>query len=137
METFQCANQLSRIEPRPSLGKPLFLPQVIEELPSVKEVHDEVQLLVCLERVVQVNDERACDLLHDLPLDYTHLTWHILTLSLDREVPCGYLVLAEDFHCEDFPIRPFLNHVHFAETAAPYDLHHNEVFLRDLAALKV
>jgi hypothetical protein len=42
-----------------------------EEFSSVKEVHDKVEFIVCLESVVKINDEGVLDLLQYLPFSYT------------------------------------------------------------------
>lgn len=41
-----------------------------EEFTSIKEVHDEIELVVSLEGKVQVNDERVLDLLENFSLSY-------------------------------------------------------------------
>jgi len=52
VEAFECAQDLSCIEDRPRLCEPALLLEVIEELPSIEEVHDEVELRRCLESIV-------------------------------------------------------------------------------------
>lgn len=57
MKAFKGTNELGSIEACPGLGEALLLSQMIEELPSIEEVHNEIELLGGLERVVQLHDE--------------------------------------------------------------------------------
>jgi hypothetical protein len=57
METFNSAHDLCSVESGTFLGEFHVFSEMPEKLAAIKEVHDEVQLLVCLECVIQVDDE--------------------------------------------------------------------------------
>ena len=69
MEAFQGADKLCCIELSPIFGKTCIPAKVIEKLSAVQEIHNEVQLLVSLERIVKVYDEGALNLFHDFSFD--------------------------------------------------------------------
>ena len=68
MQASDGLNHLRRVETRSLLAKLGILSQVSEQLTTVAKVHDEVKFGVSLERVVQLDDERAIDLLQDMAL---------------------------------------------------------------------
>lgn len=70
METLKCTDKLSGIEFGSRLGELMLSPQVKEKFATVKEVHNEIELLGCLKSVVQPDNERALNLLHDLSFHY-------------------------------------------------------------------
>lgn len=63
MQTLKREQYFSCVEARAWLCKPPFSLQVVEKLPSIQEIHDEVQLLWCLEGVVELHDEGMVDFL--------------------------------------------------------------------------
>lgn len=86
VQSFKCTYQLGRVEPSPHFGEPLFLPQMEEQLPPIQKVHNEIELLSCLESVVQIDDEWALYLFHDLTFNYHIIINGIFTLSLEVEI---------------------------------------------------
>lgn len=78
MQALNSLDHLSGVETCSALGELVVLAEVVEELTTVEEVHDEVQLGVGLEGVVEVNNKGALDLLKNVPLRYKkfqRLTW--------------------------------------------------------------
>eukprot|EP00968_Pinguiococcus_pyrenoidosus_P002425 scaffold135_cov249-Pinguiococcus_pyrenoidosus.AAC.9 len=59
VEMLQCERQLGRVEARDSLRETTIPAKVEEELPSRTEVHHHEELLLVLERVVELGDERV------------------------------------------------------------------------------
>ena len=49
--------------------------QVVKKLAAIEKIHHEVQLGGCLERIVQLDNERTVDLLQDIPLSYDRKRW--------------------------------------------------------------
>lgn len=63
-------NKLGSVKTRPFLVELLVRTQVVKELSTVAEVHDEVEFGVSLECVVELDDEWAYDLLKDMALGW-------------------------------------------------------------------
>ena len=63
VQASECLNELCRVEHGSPLRELLVLAQVIEQLTSIEEIHDEVELGWCLEGIVQLHDEWAVDFL--------------------------------------------------------------------------
>jgi hypothetical protein len=70
MQALNSLDHLSGVEACSSLGKLVVLAEVVEELATVEEVHDEVQLGIGLEGVVKIHNEGALNLLKNVPLRY-------------------------------------------------------------------
>jgi hypothetical protein len=70
MQSFNGANNLSRIQFSTIFLEPLLFSQVCEELTAIQEINEEVQLAICLEGIVQAHDVRVLDLLKDVSLGY-------------------------------------------------------------------
>ena len=66
MQTSECFHELRSIEARSPLRELLILPQMVEELASVEEVHHKVELCWCLESVVKLDDKWTVNLLQDV-----------------------------------------------------------------------
>lgn len=71
MKSLDGTNDLSRVQFRPLLAELLLLAQIGEELATVEEVDEEVQLAISLERIVQANDVGVLDLLQNVSLSYS------------------------------------------------------------------
>ena len=69
MEAFQGTHKLSCIKLCPIFGETSLPAKVIEQLPAVQEIHNEVQLLISLEGIVKVYDEGTLNLFHDFSFD--------------------------------------------------------------------
>ena len=127
MEMLESQGNLSRIKARPILVETDLLAQMEEQLSTVEEVRHEVERLGRLEGVVQLDDERVRDLLHDIPLDLRVL----LLVRSDDEV------FLEGLDCVDLLRVLLARHVDFAEGAAADDLEQLEIFDRQLFLLGV
>lgn len=76
-------HHLRRIKASTSLRELVILSQMIEQFAAVAEVHHEVQLQICLERIVQFDDERVFDFFEDVSLRYT---------STKSDLPCVLII---------------------------------------------
>jgi|LauGreDrversion4_2_1035121.scaffolds.fasta_scaffold324066_2 hypothetical protein len=68
MKALNSADDLCSIESRPLLGELVVSSEVPEQLSSVEEVHDEVQLFFSLKGIVQVYDEWILNLFENVSL---------------------------------------------------------------------
>ena len=68
-------NKLRSVKAGPTLAELLVLSQVVKKLAAIEKIHHEVQLGGCLERIVQLDNERTVDLLQDIPLSYDRKRW--------------------------------------------------------------
>jgi hypothetical protein len=71
MQTVYCQEDLCRVKSCALLIEAAFPPQMREELSSVQEVNDEVELLGSLKGVVELHDEGVRYFLEDLSLGYS------------------------------------------------------------------
>ena len=71
MEATYCFDELRGVKTGSLLRKLAVSPQVREKLSSIAEVHHEIELCISLERIVQLDDERTCDLLKNIAFGYT------------------------------------------------------------------
>jgi hypothetical protein len=68
MKALNSADDLCSIESCPLLGELVVSSEVPEQLSSVEEVHDEVQLFFSLKGIVQVYDEWILNLFENVSL---------------------------------------------------------------------
>ena len=68
MHVVEGEDDLRRVELGPGLVEPTLKRQVIKELATVDELHDHVQGVRVLERILKLHDERMLDPLQDFPL---------------------------------------------------------------------
>ena len=68
VEAAESLDQLGRIETCSSFAELRVLAQMVEQLTTVEEVHDEVELGGRLEGVMQLHNERTVDLLENVSL---------------------------------------------------------------------
>lgn len=66
METSDRFNELCSVEASTSLREFRLLTKMEEQLTAVKEIHNEVELSIGLEGVVQLNDEGTVDLFQNV-----------------------------------------------------------------------
>lgn len=90
----QAKDDLSGIEPCPILREPNFVAKMEEKFASIEEIGDKIQAFIGLKSVVQLDDERMRDLLHNITLN----------LHLIRLICFNDKVLLERLHCIDLPI---------------------------------
>lgn len=92
VQVLQRQQDLGGVEADALLGEAAVVLEVEEELATVHKVQHKVQLLVGLERVVQVDQEGMLQLGQDVPLRH-----RVLLLALGND-----LCLLKDFHGIDF-----------------------------------
>ena len=68
VQCFNSTDYFGSVQFGPRLVELLFLAKVGEELTTIEEVNEEVQLAVSLESVVQSDDVRVLDLFEDVSL---------------------------------------------------------------------
>ena len=73
VEHAQGFDQLCCVKAGSPLTELLVLPQVIEQLSAIQEVHHKVQLCGSLERIVQFHNEGTVDLLKNVTLSCHHI----------------------------------------------------------------
>ena len=89
VKVLDSTNDLLEELARLSLLKLLLLDDVVEELATTDELHDEEELLGCLNDLKQVNDGRVPD-----QFKYVNLASDSLHVSIPRD-----LALFKDFYC--------------------------------------
>ena len=72
MEAAESFDQLRCVEACPSLTELLIFTQMVEQLATVEEIHDEVELGRCLESVVQLDNEWTVNLFQDISFSYNN-----------------------------------------------------------------
>ena len=78
-------HKLRSVEASAALAELLIFAQVVKELTTIEEIHDKVELGGRLERIVQLYDEGAVNLLKDVTL----------SLCLDEKIALGDHILAK------------------------------------------
>ena len=69
VEMLEGKSNLCSVETSPVFTEPDLVAKVEEQLSAIQEVGDEVEALGRLESVVQLDDERVRNLLHNVALD--------------------------------------------------------------------
>ena len=87
MHVVEGEDDLRRVESGPGLIELALQRQVIEELATVDELHDHVQGVRVLERILKLHDERMLDPLQDFPLSENAL----LLTRAENEIFLDYL----------------------------------------------
>lgn len=111
MQVAKSERNLSRVKLSLLLAKALLLRQVLEELATLNELHDEVDAVGLLEDVVHADNERMVHLVQDELFDLQRLD----RLVLDDHV------LANTLHCIVLSIQLVVNQVNFSESSPPND----------------
>jgi len=122
MQVAKSERNLSRVKLSLLLAKALLLRQVLEELATLNELHDEVDAVGLLEDVVHADNERMVHLVQDEFLDLQRLD----RLVLDDHV------LANTLHCIVLSIQLVVNQVNFSESSPPNDTDQLEIVPGDL-----
>jgi len=112
MKMLESKGHLGGIETCTFLCEAHILAQVEEQLTAVQEVRHKVKRLGRLKGVVELDDKRMSDLLHNVSFNLGVVD----LVSFDNEV------LLERLNGVDLPTILLTCHVHFAERATPNDL---------------
>lgn len=67
VQPLQALHDLGRVKPRPVPAKPPPPGELRRQIPTRVEVHDEEQVILVMERVVQVDNERVLDVARHTP----------------------------------------------------------------------
>ena len=118
VEVSESQHDLGCIEARSVLSESNLVAEMEEKLAAIQKVGDEIQTFVGLKGVVELDNERMCDLLHDVPLN----------LDLVRLVGADDEVLLERLHRVDLIACLLLGEVDFTKGASANDLEQLEVF---------
>ena len=122
VKVFETAANFSTVEAGSLLIKSSRLLEMEEELTTVDVVHDKVQLVGGLERVVKVDKERVNQLLQNV----------LLGLGVIGFVSFHNVLLVEDLHGKDLLRSLPLDQQHLPEASLANDLQFLEIILGDL-----
>ena len=111
MQVFQTKSDFGTVEFDSFRSEFVVFLQVIEEFSAIDIVHDKVEFVACLERVVEIDEERVSEFLKDV----------LFGFCMFEFVVFEDVLLVQDFHGIDTIVVLFTNLKDFSETAFTND----------------